>query len=120
MFNGDYNVSINTDKGFQVLLFMFSSPYSIEKECRAQRMKQESSEYYYMPAFSEGDSGKWFKGNLIANKSPKENCVVSAAKKLNKYLNNFDANAIQKLKSELKEGDIMSFIGDITVINKQS
>lgn len=118
MFNGDYNVSINTDKGFQLLLFIFSSPYSSEKECRVQRIKQESSEHYYTPAFSEGDSGKWFKGNLMANKSPKESRVMSVAKKLNKYLNNLDFNAIHKLKSELKEGDVMSFIGDITVIKR--
>ena len=38
----------------------------------------------------------------FTNKSPKESCVMSAAKKLNKYLNNFDDNAIQKLKDELK------------------
>jgi hypothetical protein len=118
MFHGDYNVSVNTDQGFQMLLFMFCSPFSIEKHCRIERIKQESSEYHYVPASFEGDSGKWFKNSLIANKSPKETKVMNVAKKLNKYLLSLESREIQELKDDLRQGETISFIGYFTVIKK--
>jgi hypothetical protein len=119
MFNGNHNVSVNTDQGFQMLLFMFCSPlYPAVKSCRVEQMKQESSEYCYVPASFEGDSGKWFKGNLIANKSPKETKVMNVAKKLNKYLLSLESREIQELKDDLRQGETISFIGHVTVIKK--
>jgi hypothetical protein len=119
MFNGDHNVSVNTDQGFQMLLFMFCSPlYPAVKSCRVEQMKQESSEYCYVPASFDSDSGKWFKGNLIANKSPKETKVMNVAKKLNKYLLSLESREIQELKDDLRQGETISFIGYFTVIKK--
>lgn len=111
----DNHVSVNTENGFQLLIYF--SPDN--KNCWVERIKRTGKNRTFYPFPGKEREGKWFLdgGLLIKTQNDEEEVIVVG--KANKVLLNLHPEEIRELIDDIQDGEVIHELGYMKTIIKK-